>query len=239
MTELERRLGYTFEDPSLLRTALTHTSYANEHRREKAVHNERLEFLGDAVLELVSSEYLYTKYPQMGEGEMSKKRASMVCEPSLAKCARGLELPGCLRLGHGEEQMGGREKDSIISDAMEAVIGAVFLDGGFDQARQLVLDHILLDLREEDLFRDRKTRLQELVQEKGRHVTYELTGESGPAHRKVFCVDAVIDGRVLGSGTGRTKKAAAQAAAEEAIRFLEQGGGQPTTSGKERNHTCI
>lgn len=217
---LEEKIGYHFQNPDLLTVAVTHTSYANEHRKQKVHHNERLEFLGDAVLEVVSSEYLFRTYPEKEEGELSKLRASMVCEPSLAKCARDLGLPAYLRLGRGEEQMGGRKKDSITSDATEAVIGAIYLDGGFDAAKQFVMEHILLDLNREDLFVDEKTRLQEIVQEKNQHVVYQLLSEEGPDHDKLFRSAAVVGDRVIGTGTGRTKKAAEQNAALEGIQKL-------------------
>ena len=216
--DLEKALKYHFSKEELLIRALTHTSYANEHRRQGCIHNERLEYLGDAVLELVSSEYLYSVYPEKTEGELSKLRASMVCEPSLAKCARELGIPGCLRLGRGEAMMGGREKDSIISDALEAIIGAVYLDGGFEAAKKLVLMAVLTKLAPEDLFTDAKTRLQEVLQEKGRNVEYVILKESGPDHDKHFLVAACLDGEVLSEGEGRTKKAAAQQAALMALR---------------------
>ena len=215
--KLEQVLGVSFRDRNLLMTAVTHTSYANEHRQEEARHNERLEYLGDAVLELVSSEYLYSSYPDKGEGELSRLRASMVCEPSLAKCARDLTLPAFLRLGKGEESMGGRTRDSIISDALEAVIGAIYLDRGFEEAKHFILEHVLLDLKEEDLFLDSKTRLQELVQENGNTPVYEVLREDGPDHDRKFTVAVLVKGEILGTGTGRTKKAAAQNAAKEAI----------------------
>ena len=157
LEELEDRIGYHFKDRDLLLTAVTHTSYANEHRKKNCQHNERLEFLGDAVLELVSSEYLFHGHPEMGEGQLSKTRASLVCEPSLAKCAARMGIPKFLRLGNGEEQMGGRTKDSITADAVEAIIGAVFCDGGFEEARKVVRRHVLSDIRKEDLFRKRVT----------------------------------------------------------------------------------
>lgn len=218
--ELEKKLNYSFQDPSLLITALTHSSYANEHRKEKPVNNERLEFLGDAVLETVSSEYLYHLHPDKGEGWLSKTRASMVCEPSLAKCARDLKLPEYLRLGKGEEQMGGRDRDSLISDAVEALIGAVFLDGGFEEAKKLIYRFVLMDLKEEDLFDDKKTYLQELLNEKEQSVQYKLLKEEGPPHEKVFTMMALVDGVPMGSGSGRTKKAAAQKAAEDTIKII-------------------
>lgn len=215
--KLEQVLGVSFRDRNLLTNAVTHTSYANEHRQEGVRHNERLEYLGDAVLELVSSEYLYRTYREKGEGELSRLRASMVCEPSLAKCARDLGLPAFLRLGKGEETMGGRSRDSIISDALEAVIGAIYLDRGFEEAKRFIMEHVLLDLKEEDLFLDSKTRLQELVQENGIAPVYEVLREEGPDHDRRFTVAVLVKGRVMGTGTGRTKKAAAQNAAKEAI----------------------
>lgn len=220
--ELEEKIQYHFQNPDLLTVAVTHTSYANEHRKQGTRHNERLEFLGDAVLEVISSEYLFRKYPKKEEGELSKLRASMVCEPSLAKCARDLELPKFLRLGKGEEQMGGRKKDSITSDATEAVIGAIYLDGGFEEAKKFVMNHILLDLNTEDLFVDEKTQLQEIVQEKNQHVEYRLISEEGPDHNKKFKSAAVVGDRVIGTGVGRTKKAAEQNAALEAIGKLKK-----------------
>lgn len=220
--KLEQKIEYRFRNRELLQRAVTHTSYANEHRREGVQHNERLEFLGDAVLEVISSEYLFRKYPEKQEGELSKLRASMVCEPSLAKCARDLGLPAYLRLGKGEEQMGGRKKESITSDAVEAVIGAIYLDGGFEEARTFVMNHVLLDLREEDLFRDEKTKLQEVVQDQREKVEYRLVSEEGPDHDKKFTVAAYVGTRQIGIGSGRTKKAAAQAAALMALSTMKQ-----------------
>ncbi len=222
LNHLEEKIEYQFQNRSLLLTAVTHTSYANEHRKEKAVHNERLEFLGDAVLEVVSSEYLFHKYPKKQEGELSKIRASMVCEPSLAKCARDLDLPRYLRLGKGEELMGGREKDSITSDATEAVIGAIYLDGGFEAAKTFVMNYILLELSEEDLFKDAKTRLQELIQEQNKKVEYTILSEEGPDHDKHFTAGVFVDGKRIGIGDGRTKKAAEQAAARGAIQSMKK-----------------
>ncbi|MEE3420295.1 MAG: ribonuclease III [Lachnospiraceae bacterium] len=220
--KLEAKIEYRFKNRDLLKTAVTHTSYANEHRKEGCRHNERLEFLGDAVLEAISSEFLFRKYPDKMEGELSKTRASMVCEPSLAKCARDLGLPAYLRLGKGEEQMGGRSKDSIISDAVEAVIGAIYLDGGFEEAKKFVMNHVLLDLHEEDLFKDEKTKLQEVIQDQKEKVTYRLISEVGPDHDKKFTVAAYVGDEEIGVGTGRTKKAAAQAAALMALSAMKK-----------------
>lgn len=223
MERLEQIIGYTFRNKKLLKQALTHSSYANEKKLGKLGCNERLEFLGDAVLELVSSDVLYAKFPQIPEGELTKKRASLVCEPSLAYCARQFDLPKYLLLGRGEDMTGGRMRDSIVSDATEALLGAIYLDGGFEKAREFVLKFILNDMEHKQLFYDSKTILQELVQEKGRQtVEYVLTKETGPDHNKKFSVDVLINGTPAGSGTGHTKKAAEQAAAYQAIRGYQQ-----------------
>lgn len=223
MEQLERTIGYTFHNKKLLKQALTHSSYANEKKLGKLGCNERLEFLGDAVLELVSSDVLYARFPKIPEGELTKKRASLVCEPSLAYCARQFDLPQYLLLGRGEDMTGGRMRDSIVSDATEALLGAIYLDGGFEKARDFVLRFILNDMEHKQLFYDSKTILQEIVQEKGKQtLEYILTGESGPDHNKQFSVEVRVNGDVLGNGTGHTKKAAEQAAAYQAIRRLQQ-----------------
>ena len=223
MERLEQIIGYTFRNKKLLKQALTHSSYANEKKLGKLGCNERLEFLGDAVLELVSSDVLYAKFPQIPEGELTKKRASLVCEPSLAYCARQFDLPKYLLLGRGEDMTGGRMRDSIVSDATEALLGAIYLDGGFEKAREFVLKFILNDMEHKQLFYDSKTILQELVQEKGRQtVEYVLTKETGPDHNKQFSVDVLINGTPAGSGTGHTKKAAEQQAAYQAILELRR-----------------
>lgn len=223
MERLEQIIGYTFRNKKLLKQALTHSSYANEKKLGKLGCNERLEFLGDAVLELVSSDVLYAKFPKIPEGELTKKRASLVCEPSLAYCARQFDLPKYLLLGRGEDMTGGRMRDSIVSDATEALLGAIYLDSGFEKAREFVLKFILNDMEHKQLFYDSKTILQELVQEKGRQtVEYVLTKETGPDHNKQFSVDVLINGTPAGSGTGHTKKAAEQAAAYQAIRGYQQ-----------------
>lgn len=224
MEELEQKIGYTFQSKSLLEQALTHSSYANEKKLGKLGCNERLEFLGDAVLELVSSEFLYRKYPNVPEGELTKKRASLVCEPSLAFCAREFGLPQYLLLGKGEDMTGGRQRDSIVSDATEALLGAIYLDGGFASAKEFVLNFILNDIEHKQLFYDSKTILQEIVQESGRQssVEYVLLKEEGPDHNKSFTVCASIRGEKMGIGTGHTKKAAEQAAAYQAIRKMKK-----------------
>ena len=218
LNELERRCGYTFRDKNLFHRALTHSSYANEHKKDKAVCNERLEFLGDAVLEAVSSDFLYHKYPEKPEGELSKIRASLVCEPTLAYCAADLELGSYLLLGKGEEATGGRERNSVVSDAMEALIGSIYLDGGFANAKEFIHRFILNDIEHKQLFYDSKTILQEMVQAKYKEtLVYELIKEEGPDHNKSFEVCVKIGDEEIGRGLGRTKKAAEQVAAYHGI----------------------
>ncbi|MCR5295472.1 MAG: ribonuclease III [Lachnospiraceae bacterium] len=224
MKMLEETIGYSFSDKELLLTAMTHTSFANEHRGQNVKHNERLEFLGDAVLEAVSSEFLYERYPTDSEGVLSTMRASMVCEPSLAICARKLGLPRFLRLGRGEDSSGGRDKDSVISDATEAVIGAIYLDGGFEKAKEFALTHILLVLKEDELYRDFKTELQEIIQNRGEFVTYVLVGEEGPDHDKRYTMEVQVNGQTLGRGKGKTKKMASKMAAREAMKNIDEIG---------------
>ena len=215
-------IGYQFKEEGLLTQALTHSSYANEKHMKKGSDNERLEFLGDAVLEIVSSEFLYHKYPQLPEGELTKLRASLVCEPTLAFCTEPLHLGDYLQLGKGEDMTGGRKRKSILSDALEAVIGAIYLDGGFASAKEFVLKFILNDIEHKQLFYDSKTILQEIVQEKGTQpVEYVLIAEEGPDHNKSFTVEARVNGRLMGTGTGHTKKAAEQEAAYRALLLLK------------------
>ena len=223
LKELEKKIGYTFREPALLKQALMHSSYTNEKHLPKYQCNERLEFLGDAVLEVVSSEYLYLNSPHTPEGELTKTRASMVCEPSLALCARDIGLGDYLLLGKGEEAPGGRHRDSVTSDAMEALIGAVYLDGGFTSAKEFIHRFVLTDLEDKKLFYDSKTILQEMVQGmKAGTISYRLTGEEGPDHDKSFYVEVLIGDRAYGDGKGRTKKAAEQQAAYRAILKLRK-----------------
>ncbi|MDO5363235.1 MAG: ribonuclease III [Eubacteriales bacterium] len=223
LRELEEIIGYKFKNRHYLEQAMTHSSYANEKKLGKLGCNERLEFLGDAVLELISSDFLYGEFPKVPEGELTKKRASLVCEPSLAYCAREFGLPQFLMLGKGEDMTGGRNRDSIVSDATEALLGAIYLDGGFANAKEFVLRFILNDIEHKQLFYDSKTILQEIVQEDGSGaVEYPLIREEGPDHNKSFTVKAVVNGTVCGQGTGHTKKAAEQAAAYEALRRLRK-----------------
>ena len=217
LKELEKKIGYEFSEKRLLGQAVTHSSFSNEQKINKYKNYERLEFLGDAVLELLSSRFFFETYPDMSEGEMTRLRSSMVCEPALAFCARDLDLGKYILLGKGEEATGGRKRDSIISDVMEAVIGAIYLDGGLLEADKFVRKFILSDLENKQLFYDSKTLLQEQVQKEGRTLTYELVSESGPNHEKVFVVEAVIDGKTVGRGQGRNKKTAQQQAAYQVL----------------------
>ena len=212
---LEKKSGYHFQNPHLLKQAMTHSSYANEHKAKGYHDNERLEFLGDAVLEVVSSEFLFRHYPALPEGDLTKLRASIVCEPTLALCARELDLGDFLLLGKGEEHTGGRKRDSIVSDAMEALFGAIYLDGGFASAKEFVHRFIMTDIEHKKLFYDSKTILQEQVQKNWHdgEISYVLTGEEGPDHDKTFLVDLYVAGEKKSSGKGRTKKAAEQDAA--------------------------
>ena len=233
MEEVEKIIHYTFKNKQLLKQALTHSSYANEKKLGKLGCNERLEFLGDAVLELISSDFLYKRFDQVPEGELTKKRASLVCEPSLAYCARQFGLPEFLLLGKGENMTGGRNRDSIVSDATEALLGAIYLDGGFANAKEFVLKFILNDIERKQLFYDSKTILQEMVQENGiQPIEYVLTEESGPDHDKQFTVEVHINGVAAGKGTGHTKKAAEQAAAYQAIRKAQKDA-SPEISGEK------
>lgn len=220
-TELEQGLGYHFRDPKLLENALTHSSYANE-RRDGRTSNERLEFLGDSILGFVVAEFLYRSHPNQPEGDLTRIRADLVCERNLAKAAGTIRLGEFLLLGHGEDHGGGRYRDSIVSDAMESVIAAAFLDGGFLAAKGIIERLILTDMpkgRPGNF--DYKTMFQELVQrEKDQVIHYELVGQSGPDHDKLFAVDVLLNGAKVGHGLGRSKKKAEQAAAEQAIQKL-------------------
>ena len=227
LQELEDKIGYCFQNKKLFRQAMTHSSYANEHRLDHSFCNERLEFLGDAVLELSTSEFLYQKYQKLPEGDLTKTRASIVCEPTLALCAGEIELGEYLLLGKGEEASGGRNRSSVVSDAMEAVIAAIYLDGGLDQARRFLLPHVeqfLTDPEEQPPFRDYKTILQEIVQQNPEEkLAYVLVGESGPDHCKQFSVEVHLNSNVIGRGTGSSKKNAEQMAAKEALQLMGEG----------------
>ncbi len=221
--EFQERIGYSFSNRNLLKQALTHSSLVNERRMNKLACNERLEFLGDAVLELVTSEFLYEKYPMRPEGELSRLRASIVCEQTLAFCTRELSLGDYIFMGKGEEGTGGRTKPSIVSDALEAVIGAIYLDGGFANAKEFIHRFVLNDIEHKQLFFDSKTILQETVQ--GHYegsIHYELLEESGPDHHKKYVVEVRIGSAALGQGEGRTKKQAEQEAAYQALLKLKK-----------------
>ena len=223
LSALEQAIGYEFRNKDLLHHAMIHSSYTNEHRLNRGDNNERLEFLGDAVLDLSSSDFLYKEYSDKPEGELTKLRASIVCEPTLAYCARDIKLGQYLFLGKGEDAEGGRTRDSILSDAFEALIGAIYLDGGFANAKKFVLRFVMNDLEHKTLFYDSKTILQEMVQAmNGKKLSYELIGEEGPDHAKTFHVRALIGGIEAGVGKGRTKKAAEQMAAYNTILALRE-----------------
>ncbi|KAB1439922.1 ribonuclease III [Candidatus Galacturonibacter soehngenii] len=218
LEDLESTIGYQFKDSNLLRQAMTHSSFSNEHRLNRLTSNERLEFLGDAVLELVTSDFLYSQYPKLPEGDLTKIRASIVCEQTLAFCTREIELGKYLLLGKGEDLTGGRDRNSIVSDAMEALIGAIYLDGGFANAKEFIDKFILSDIEHKQLFYDSKTILQEIVQSDYKEeLVYQLIKEEGPDHNKKFIVEAKIGDEIVGHGVGRTKKAAEQEAAYSAI----------------------
>lgn len=223
MKTLEERLGYQFKDRSLLESALIHSSYANEHRDVGMSSNERLEFLGDSVLGMVVTDYLFREHPQMPEGKLTRTRAALVCEESLVEVARALDLGKYLRLGRGEDADGGRERPSILADATEAVLAAVYLDGGIAPARRAIRALLLGNEEELGASRDYKTALQELAQrESGQILVYRLVGEEGPDHAKRFSMEVELNGITVGAGEGRTKKAAEQNAAKAAIAALKK-----------------
>ena len=207
LKELQQKIDYQFKDENLLFTALTHSSYANEHKLHKIHHNERLEFLGDAVLEVVSSDFLFKNFPDMAEGQMSKKRASLVCEPTLAYCARQIGLGKYLMLGKGEDMGGGRNRDSILSDALEAVIGSIYLDGGIEQAGSFIMTHVLNDIEHKAMFQDSKTILQELLQKDHKDpITYEVVDMTGPEHNRMFVMQVKLGDRVIGKAAAERSR---------------------------------
>lgn len=222
MKPLEENLRYEFKNKKLLINALTHSSYANE-ARDGVSSNERLEFLGDSVLSIVVSEYIYKEFNNLPEGELTKLRASLVCEKSLCQFSRELDLGKYLRLGKGEDKGGGRERDSILADAFEAVLAAMYLDGGFNVAKNHVMRFIKNELKhtDDEVFKDYKTALQEIIQKNPEEsVTYILTKESGPDHDKVFEVEVRLNSNTIGKGVGKNKKQAEQSAAKEALRLM-------------------
>lgn len=224
LSMLEEKLGYTFKNIKYLETGVTHSSFSNE-TKEHVPYNERQEFLGDAVLSIIVSDYIFENYTKLPEGELTKLRASLVCEKSLCGFSNELELGSFLRLGHGEELMGGRERPSILADAFEAVLAAVYLDGGIAPATEIVLRFIKTALEhvENAPFKDYKTLLQEIIQKNPEErLSYMLVGESGPDHDKRFEVDVLLNSNVIGHGIGKSKKAAEQHAAKEALELMGQ-----------------
>jgi ribonuclease-3 len=221
LNNFQKEIGYNFEDENLLKQALTHSSYANENNMSKFENNERLEFLGDAVLEIITSDYLLRNYDSMLEGELTKLRASIVCEPTLANFSKEISLGQYLLLGKGEDNSGGRLRPSILSDAVEAIIGAIYLDGGLDPVRIFVEGTLLKDVEERKLFIDSKTHLQELIQKTSDiPIEYIIISEEGPDHNKLFEVEVRHNGKTIGVGSGRSKKAAEQDSAFDAIKKI-------------------
>jgi ribonuclease-3 len=221
--QLQTNLGYTFKRHSLLKHAVTHSSFVHEQKLNPSDSNERLEFLGDAVLELCISDFLYHRYPEMSEGDLTKKRAALVCESSLAELARGLSIGTFILLGQGEATEGGREKDSILSDALESIFGAIFLDGGIEEVRALILRlyEPIADKATRNN-KDFKTTLQEYLQKKSNETAvYNIIKETGPAHKKIFTAQATHKGKVIGTGKGASKKTAEQEAARMALKGIK------------------
>lgn len=222
MNSLEEKLGYKFKNRKLLENALMHSSYANEVRNG-TTSNERLEFLGDSVLSIIVSDYIYKNFPKLPEGELTRMRASLVCEKTLCTFSRELGVGEYLMLGKGEDKGGGRERDSILADAFEAILAAIYLDGGMEPARNHALRFIMSELNhtEDEGFKDYKTALQEIIQRNPEEaVNYILTGESGPDHDKRFTVEVHLNSNVIGKGSGRNKKQAEQMAAKQALELM-------------------
>ncbi len=219
MTDFEKKIGYEFKEKSLLKRALTHSSYANE--QGTGLDNERLEFLGDSVLGFITAEYLFEHYKNKQEGELTKKRAYAVCEKTLFQYAQKIDLGDRILLGRGEEHTGGRRRPSIVSDAFEAVIAAIYLDGGIDEARKFVLPFIELSAEENPVFKDYKSTLQEVLQQNPTEkFEYVVVGESGPDHNKEFVVEIHMNSNVIGRGVGSSKKKAEQHAAKSALELM-------------------
>jgi ribonuclease-3 len=221
LTELQKRLHYTWRNPELLRQALVHSSYTYENKEREHYNNERLEYLGDAVLELVVSDYFYHSFPEKTEGELTKLRALTVCEPSLALVARRLELGRYLLMGRGEERSGGRDRPSLLADAFEALLGSVYLDAGLEEARRVALQElagIIENIKTGQTVRDYKTDLQEVLQRKSADpINYHIIDEAGPDHDKVFTAAVEHRGKKMGWGRGKSKKEAEQQAAKMAL----------------------
>lgn len=222
MKDLQEVIGYHFNDPDLLTEALTHSSYAHEQHK-KMKYNERLEFLGDAVLSIVVSDYIYKHCPNLPEGELTKLRASLVCEKSLFDFAKQIDLGSYLRLSNGERRNGGAKRPSIVSDAFEALIAAIYLDGGMEPAKKHILRFVIPEIEQHKnhSFKDYKTALQEIIQKNpGEKLEYRLIGSSGPDHNKHFKVEVCLNSNVIGKGGGRSKKEAEQQAAREALELM-------------------
>ena len=222
MEKLQAAIGYTFKDTGLLTEALTHSSYAHEQHKNMK-YNERLEFLGDAVLSIVVSDYIYKHCPELPEGELTKLRASLVCEKSLFDFAKQIDLGSYLRLSNGERRNGGAKRPSIVSDAFEALIAAIYLDGGIEPAREHILRFVIpeIESHKNNSFKDYKTLLQEIIQKNpGEKLEYKLVGSTGPDHNKHFKVDVCLNSNVIGRGGGRSKKEAEQQAAREALELM-------------------
>lgn len=215
--EIENRIGYSFKDRMLLRSALSHRSYVNELKINSYPDYERLEFLGDAVLELTVSSFLFKNHPEMDEGELTKLRAALVCEPTLAECAGEFSLSDYILVGHGEEERGSRFRPSIVSDVFEALIGAIYLDGGAEAAEKHIEKYVLKDMERKRLFYDAKSILQEKCQKQGMTLEYRIIDEYGPDHMKTYTAEVLIDGKAAAKGKGSSKKAAEQQAAFTAL----------------------
>ncbi len=225
INEFEQKIDYTFKNKKNIILALTHSSYANENRSEKLKSNERLEFLGDAVLNIIISETIYGRYSNLSEGQLTKVRANIVCEQSLVKCSNNIEIGKYLLLGKGEDLSGGRTRISILSDAFEAVIGAIYIDGGMKNAKKFILqqmEHLIKDSVSGIIFLDYKTQFQEVIQKDGeKKISYEIIEENGPDHDKEFVVQVKVMDRVVGKGRGKSKKEAEQAAAKAAMEIIK------------------
>ncbi len=223
MTDLQNKIGYQFKNPALLNEALTHSSYANEHKSQHIKYNERLEFLGDSVLSIVVSDYIYKNCPELPEGELTKLRASLVCEKSLYEFAKKIDLGKYLILSKGERNNGGADRPSILSDAFEALIAAIYIDGGITPASKHILNFVIPAIKnsKKKKINDYKTTLQEIIQKNpGEKLEYVLVKESGPDHNKHFVVEVHLNSNVIGKGGGRSKKEAEQQAAREALELM-------------------
>ena len=223
MTDLQNKIGYQFKNPALLNEALTHSSYANEHKTQHIKYNERLEFLGDSVLSIVVSDYIYKNCPELPEGELTKLRASLVCEKSLYEFAKKIDLGKYLVLSKGERNNGGADRPSILSDAFEALIAAIYIDGGLAPASKHILNFVIPAIKnsKKKKINDYKTTLQEIIQKNpGERLEYVLVKESGPDHNKHFVVEVHLNSNVIGKGGGRSKKEAEQQAAREALELM-------------------